>query len=77
MEGLGPKILDRFLEEGLINDAADLFDLEVGDILPLERFAEKSAQKIIDKIQSRKEIELGRFIYSLGIRNIGEKQLMI
>jgi len=73
MEGLGPKILDRFLEEGLINDAADLFDLEVGDILPLERFAEKSAQKIIDKIQSRKEIELGRFIYSLGIRNIGEK----
>ena len=73
IDGIGPKVAIRFLEEGLISDAADLFDLKVGDILPLERFAEKSAQKIVDKIQARKEIELGRFIYALGIRNIGEK----
>lgn len=73
VDGVGPKIIDRFLEEGLISDAADLFDLEEGDILPLERFAEKSAQKIVEKIQSRKKIELSRFIYALGIRNVGEK----
>jgi DNA ligase (NAD+) len=73
INGIGPKIIDRFLEEGLISDAADLFDLEEGDILPLERFAEKSAQKIVEKIQSKKKIELGRFIYALGIRNVGEK----
>jgi DNA ligase (NAD+) len=41
--------------------------------LPLERFAEKSAKKIVEKIQSRKSIALGRFIYALGIRNVGEK----
>jgi DNA ligase (NAD+) len=73
IDGIGPKIVDRFLEEGLIADASDLFDLKEGDILPLERFAEKSAKKIVEKIQSRKHITLGRFIYALGIRNIGEK----
>ncbi len=73
IDGVGPKIINRFLDEGLISDAADLFDLKEGDIFPLERFAEKSSQKIVEKIQSRKEITLGRFIYALGIRNVGEK----
>jgi DNA ligase (NAD+) len=73
IDGIGPKIVDRFLEEGLIADAADLFDLKEGDILPLERFAEKSAKKIVEKIRSRKNITSGRFIYALGIRNVGEK----
>ncbi len=73
IDGLGPKIVDRFLEEGLITDAADLFDLKEGDILPMERFAEKSAKKVVEKIQSRKHITLSRFIYALGIRNVGEK----
>ncbi|MFA5086753.1 MAG: NAD-dependent DNA ligase LigA [Candidatus Paceibacterota bacterium] len=73
LSGIGPRIVDRFLEEGLISDAADLFDLKEGDILPLERFAEKSAKKIVEKISSKKNITLGRFIYALGIRNVGEK----
>lgn len=73
IDGLGSKIIDRFLEQGLISDASDLFDLKEGDILPLERFAEKSAQKIVEKIQSRKKIVFSRFIYALGIRNVGEK----
>ena len=73
MVGLGPKILSRFIDEGLIRDAADLFVLKEGDILPLERFEEKSAQNIIVSIQSHKEIELAKFIYALGIPNVGEQ----
>ncbi len=73
MAGLGPKIIDKFIEEGLIKDAADLFKLKVGDIEPLERFAEKSAQNVVDTIQSHKKISLARFIYALGIPNVGEE----
>ena len=73
MAGLGPKILNKFMEAGLIKDAADLFDLKVGDIEPLERFAEKSAQNVVDTIGSHKKITLSRFIYALGIPNVGEE----
>lgn len=71
MAGVGPKILNKFLDEGLIKDAADLFELKESDIQPLERFEEKSAQNIINSIQSHKEIELPKFIYALGIPNVG------
>ncbi len=71
--GLGPKIIDRLADEGLISDPADLFDLKEGDIFPLERFAEKSAKNLVLAIQSKKKITLPRFIYALGIRNIGEQ----
>ncbi|MBI2588352.1 NAD-dependent DNA ligase LigA [Candidatus Berkelbacteria bacterium] len=73
IEGLGPKILNKFIEEGLIKDGADLFTLKEGDIAPLERFAEKSAQNIISSIQSKKKIALSRFIYALGILQVGEE----
>jgi len=73
INGLGPKIVEKFVEEGLLSDPSDLFDLKEGDILPLERFADKSAKKIVDSIQKRKEIPFSRFIYSLGIRNVGLK----
>jgi DNA ligase (NAD+) len=71
--GLGPKIVDRLLDEGLIEDPADLFTLKEGDISVLERFGEKSAKNLITSIQSKKEITLPRFIYALGIRNVGEE----
>jgi DNA ligase (NAD+) len=71
--GLGPKIIDRLIDEGLDSDPADLFKLEQGDILPLERFAEKSAQNLISAIQSKKKITLPKLIYALGIRNVGEE----
>lgn len=76
IEGLGPKILNKFIEEGLIKDAADLFTLKEGDIEPLERFAEKSAQNIVSSIQSHikpKKIPLSKFIYALGILHVGEE----
>lgn len=71
--GLGPKIIDRLIEEGLVADPADLFGLKEGDIMPLERFAEKSAQNLISAIQAKKKITFQRFIYALGIRNVGEE----
>jgi len=73
IEGLGPKIIDQLMENGLISDPADLFELKEGDILPLERFAEKSARNLIETIQKNKKITLPRFIYALGIRNVGEE----
>jgi len=73
IEGLGPKIIDQLLEEGLIRDASDIFKLKKGDLIPLERFAEKSAQNLIDAIEKSKEIPLARFIYALGIRHVGEE----
>ena len=73
IDGLGPKILEKLLSEGLIHDASDLFTLKVGDLEPLERFAEKSAQNAISSIEQSKEISLPRFIYALGIRNVGEQ----
>lgn len=71
--GLGPKIIDRFLDEGLISDAADIFELTEGDIAVLPRFGGKSARNIINEIKSKKNISLPRFIYSLGILHVGEE----
>ncbi len=73
INGVGPKIISKFIDEGLVADSADLFELKEGDILPLERFADKSAKKIVSGIQARKEVPLSRFIYALGIRNAGQK----
>ena len=77
MRGIGPKLINRLLDEGLIQDAADLFDLEQGDISPLERYGEKSSQNIIQAIQSNKEILFNRFLYALGIIHVGEETALI
>ena len=73
IKGLGPKIIDRLLDENLISDPADLFSLKEGDLLPLERFAEKSASNIISAVRVARMLPLRRFIFALGISNIGEQ----
>ena len=73
IEHLGPKIIDQLIEEGLIETPADIFKLKKGDLVPLERFAEKSAQNLIEAIEQAKTIPLERFIYALGIRHVGEE----
>lgn len=73
IEGLGPKIIDQLYETGLIKDSTDLFNLKKEDLLNLPKFAEKSAQNLVDAIGSRKKIPLPKFIYSLGIRHVGEE----
>ena len=73
IEGLGPKIIEQLVKVGLVSDIADFYNLTEGDLKPLERFAEKSAENLIDSIKAKKEIELPRFIYGLGIRHAGEE----
>lgn len=70
---LGPKILRRFKDEGLITDAADIFVLSKEDIAPLERFGEKSAENIINEIENKKHVSFSRFLWSLGILHVGEE----
>lgn len=70
---LGPKILRRFKDEGLITDAADIFTLTKEDIAPLERFGEKSAENIVEEIKSKRQIPLARFLWALGILHVGEE----
>ncbi|MES2023143.1 MAG: NAD-dependent DNA ligase LigA [Patescibacteria group bacterium] len=70
---LGPKILRRFKDEGLITDASDIFTLNKEDIAPLERFGEKSAENIIREIEEKKKIPLSRFLWALGILHVGEE----
>jgi DNA ligase (NAD+) len=70
---LGPKVLKRFKDEGLITDASDIFTLKVEDIANLERFGEKSAQNIIKEIEEKKTITLAKFLWALGILHVGEE----
>jgi DNA ligase (NAD+) len=73
IENLGPKVIDQLAEENLIQTPVDIFTLEKGDVLPLERFAEKSAQNLIDSINIARKITLPRFIISLSIDHVGEE----
>lgn len=73
IDGLGKKIVAQLVSEGLIKDVADIFTLTVGDLEPLERFAEKSAENLIAAIEQSKQITLARFMYALGIRHVGEE----
>lgn len=77
IKGVGPKIIDRLLDENLIHDAADLFVLKEGDLAILERFGEKSASNIIKSIANKKPVELHRFIYALGIIHVGEETAIL
>ncbi|MFA5155659.1 MAG: NAD-dependent DNA ligase LigA [Patescibacteria group bacterium] len=73
LEGLGPKLIEQFLTEGLIKDAADLYALKKDELLSLDRFAEKKADNVISMINSRRKLAAERFIYGLGIRHVGEE----
>lgn len=70
---VGPKVLDRLKDEGLITDAADLFSLRKEDLAGLDRFGEKSAENIVASIASHKKVSLGKFLYALGILHVGEE----
>ena len=73
IDGLGDKIVDQLVEKGLVNDVADLYSLKLGTLVELERFAEKSAQNLLDEIEASKKNSLARLIYALGIRMVGER----
>jgi DNA ligase (NAD+) len=72
IEGLGDKLVDQLVEAGLIDTVADLYQLSVEAVAGLERMGEKSAANLVAAVQSGRETTLARFIYALGIREVGE-----
>ena len=72
IEGLGDKLVEQLVEKGLIHDPSDLYGLSMDDLAGLERMAEKSASNLLQALESGKQTTLARFIYSLGIREVGE-----
>ncbi len=71
IEGLGEKNVIALLDAGLIKDQADIYSLKAEDVIKLDRFAEVSANKLVNAVQAKKNPPLARFIYGLGIRHIG------
>jgi DNA ligase (NAD+) len=72
IRGLGHKLVDHLVDHGIIKTPADLYALTAATLAGLERMAEKSADNVIGAIEKSKNTSLARFIYSLGIRNVGE-----
>jgi len=72
IDHLGESTIDKLLEKNLVNNIADLYNLKEEDILKLEGFKEKSAEKLIDSINKSKKQDLSRLIYGLGIRHVGK-----
>src|ERR1700751_2607459 len=73
IDGMGESLVTQLIERGLVNNVADIYDLTKEDLLSLERFADKSAQNILDEIESSKLLPLERVVYGLGIRMVGER----
>lgn len=71
VDSLGEKNVELLINSGLVKDVADLYTLTVDNVIKLERFAQISAQKLIDGIEAKKNPPLARFIYGLGIRHVG------
>ncbi len=72
MDGLGDKLVGHLVDKGLLKSYAELFSLDEATVAGLDRMGKKSAQNLINAIDGSKQITLGRFIYALGIRHVGE-----
>lgn len=72
IEGLGEKLVDQLVERNLVHHLDDVYRLTLSTLSSLERMAEKSAQNVLAAIEKSKQASLPRFIYALGIRNVGE-----
>jgi DNA ligase (NAD+) len=72
VEGLGDKLVDQLVDNSLVHTLSDIYRLDMTTLSGLERMAEKSAQNILDALEKSKSTTLARFIYALGIRNVGE-----
>jgi DNA ligase (NAD+) len=72
IEGLGDKLVDQLVDEGLVENVAGLYDLEKEQLLGLERMGEKSADNLLAALEESKQTTLARFIFALGIREVGQ-----
>lgn len=77
IEGLGPANAKLLTEQGLVHSPADLYTLQKQDIVKLERMGEKSAENLLSSIGRSKQNELYRFVFALGIRNIGQRSAQL
>lgn len=71
VDGLGDRLVEQLVDADLIHSFDDLFHLQLTDVANLERMAEKSAQNLLDALEAAKATTLGRFLYALGIREVG------
>ena len=71
IEGLGIAVVDQLVERGLIQNIADLYHLTEEDLLPLDKFAQKSAENLILALEASKKAELWRLLHGLGIQHVG------
>lgn len=72
IEGLGEKLIDQLVDNKQVETVADLYSLTLDELAGLDRMAEKSAQNILDALEASKKTTLPRFLYALGIREVGE-----
>lgn len=72
IEGLGEKLVEQLVEADMIESAADLYSLQATDLISLERMAPKSANNLLEALEKSKQTTLVRFIYALGIQEVGE-----
>jgi len=73
IDGMGDVLVTQLTDRGLVKNVADIYKLTKKDLLSLERFADKSAQNILDEIEASKKLPLERVIYGMGIRFVGER----
>ena len=73
IEGLGEKLVDQLVSEGLLSDTASLYDLKAEALTELERWGEKSAANLLSEIERSKDNDLSRLLFALGIRHVGER----
>lgn len=72
IEGLGDKLVDQLVDSGQVKTLADLYHLKLDDVAQMDRMAEKSAINLLQALEQSKQTTLGRFLFSLGIRHVGE-----
>lgn len=72
IEGLGDKLVEQLVDQGIVHNLADIYRLQVPVLAQLERMAEKSAQNLVDALHRSRTTTLARFLFALGIRNVGE-----
>ena len=72
IDGLGEKLVDQLVNEGLITNIADLYQLNINQVSELERMGKKSAENLLDAIEASKKTTFSRFLYSMGIREVGD-----
>lgn len=72
IDGLGDKLVEQLVDQGLVHSVADIYRLSREQLAALDRMADKSAANLIDALEASKQITLPRFIYALGIREVGE-----